>query len=81
MNYIFLKIISIMCYYFYQSSATTNGGLSHPVGGKPPDACGIKEVMVMYKTVLEILLWLLRFLHEILGLIKDIKRPRRPTED
>lgn len=78
---IYPYIPSILCYYVYQSSVMTNGGLLHPVGGKPPDAYGIKEVMVMHKTVLEILLWLLRVLHELLGLLKDIKQPRRPAKD
>lgn len=37
-----------------------------------------KEVMSMFKIVLELALMLLRILHEILGLVKDIKNPRRP---
>ena len=55
----------------------TDGGLLHPVGGLPPDACGIREVMVMFKLALELVLLLLRILREIFGLIKDIKQPRR----
>ena len=56
----------------------TDGGLLHPVGGFPPDACGIREVMVMLKLALELVLLLLRILREIFGLIQDMKQPRRP---
>ncbi len=56
----------------------TDGGLLHPVGGYLPIPSGKKEVMVMFKSALELVLLLLRILREIFGLIQDMKQPRRP---
>ena len=58
----------------------TDGGLLHPVGGSLPIPSGKKEVMEMFKTVLELALVLLRILHELLGLFQEIKRPHRPDQ-
>ena len=62
------------------SPAMADGGLLHPAGGYLPIPSGKKEVMDVFKTVLELALMLLKVLHELLGLIKDIKQPRRPDQ-
>ena len=43
----------------------------------PPETSVIREVMEMIKAVLELALVLLRLIREVLGLIQDIKKPRR----
>lgn len=62
------------------SPAMADGGLLHPAGGCLPIPSGKKEVMDVFKTVLELALMLLKVLHELLGFIKDIKQPRRPDQ-
>ena len=64
------------------SPAMADGGLLHPAGGCLPIPSGKKDVMDVFKTVLELALMLLKVLRELLALLRDKKNTRHdPTKD